>query len=188
VALELTALGERAGIYRDGLSERLNVAVVREGGGLHLLTPGCASDLREVGRRLVEPAGWNELVDTAGGTDVRPYSAAVDAAAPGRGPGVEDGPVRSPFSLRERQVATLLARGLSDRSIAHELLISPKTVEKHVGAVLRKTGTSSRTAAVMCALERGWLDDGTSAVRLSRWGNSPIPSGDDLGLTVPTSR
>jgi hypothetical protein len=67
----------------------------------------------------------------------------------------------------------LLARGLSDRSIAHELLISPKTVEKHVGAVLRKTGTSSRTAAVMCALERNWLDEGTHgtdeppAVRLS---------------------
>ena len=188
VALELTALGERAGIYQDGLSERLNVAVVREGGGLHLLTPGRASDLREAGRRLVEPAGWNELVDTAGGTDVRPYSAADDAAAPGSGPGVEDGLVRSPFSPRERQVATLLARGLSDRSIANELLISPKTVEKHVGAVLRKTGTSSRTAAVMCALERGWLDDAASAVRLSPWGDSPIPSGDDLGLTVLTSR
>jgi DNA-binding CsgD family transcriptional regulator len=69
---------------------------------------------------------------------------------------------QSPFSPRERQVATLLARGLSDRSIAHELLISPKTVEKHVGAVLRKTGTSSRTAAVMCALDRGWLDDGAN--------------------------
>jgi DNA-binding CsgD family transcriptional regulator len=175
VALELTALGERAGIYRDGRSERLNVAVVREGGGLHLLTPGRASDLREVGRRPIEPAGWNELVDTAGGTDVRPYSAAVDAAAPGRGLGVEDGPVRSPFSPRERQVATLLARGLSDRSIAHELLISPKTVEKHVGAVLRKTGTSSRTAAVMCALERGWLDDEASAVRLSPGEIPPSP-------------
>jgi DNA-binding CsgD family transcriptional regulator len=161
VALELTALGERAGIYRDGLSERLNVAVVREGGGLHLLTPGRASDLQEAGRTPVEPAGWNELVDTADGADVRPYLAAVDAGAP------EDGLVRSPFSPRERQTATLLARGLSDRSIAHELLISPKTVEKHVGAVLRKTATSSRTAAVMCALERGWLDDGASAARLS---------------------
>jgi DNA-binding CsgD family transcriptional regulator len=69
---------------------------------------------------------------------------------------------QSPFSPRERQVATLLARGLSDRSIAHELLISRKTVEKHVGAVLRKTGTPSRTAAVMCALDRGWLDDGAN--------------------------
>jgi DNA-binding NarL/FixJ family response regulator len=38
-------------------------------------------------------------------------------------------------------------------------------VEKHVGAVLRKTGTSSRTAAVMNALERGWLDGGTLTAR-----------------------
>lgn len=47
--------------------------------------------------------------------------------------------------------------------MAEELLISPKTVEKHVGAVLRKTGTASRTAAVMCALERGWLSDGAAS-------------------------
>lgn len=175
VALELTALGERAGIYQEGLSAPLNVAVVREGGGLHLLTPGRASDLREAGGHQAGPAGWNELVDTAGGTDVRPYCAAVDAAAQEPGPQVADGPARSPFSPRERQVASLLARGLSDRSIAHELLISPKTVGKHVGAVLRKTGTASRTAAVMRALERGWLDDGAPAVRLSPGEIPPSP-------------
>jgi DNA-binding NarL/FixJ family response regulator len=42
-------------------------------------------------------------------------------------------------------------------------------VEKHVGAVLRKTGTSSRTAAVVHALDQGWLADtaagGASALR-----------------------
>ena len=38
-----------------------------------------------------------------------------------------------------------------------DLVISPKTVEKHVGAVLRKTRTPSRTAAVAHALDRGWL-------------------------------
>jgi DNA-binding CsgD family transcriptional regulator len=165
VALELTALGERAGIYPDGLSERLNLAVVREGGGLHLLIPDRASDLPGAAGYLADPAGWNELIDTAGGPDVRPYSAAADAAGTRCGPGEEDGAVRSLFSPRERQVAALLARGLSDRSIAHELIISRKTVEKHVGAVLRKTGTSSRTAAVMNALERGWLDGGTLTAR-----------------------
>ena len=55
----------------------------------------------------------------------------------------------------------LLADGLSDREIAARLGISPKTVEKHVGAVLRKTGTPSRTAAVVHALEPG-LARGTS--------------------------
>lgn len=136
-ALGLNALGERAGIYRDGLSECLNVA---EGPG------------------------------------VRPYPSRVDAVAPGGDSGAEIGHALSPFSPRERQVATLLARGLSDRSIAHDLLISPKTVEKHVGAVLRKTGTSSRTGAVVYALERGWLSDAAATVHLSPGEIPPSPS------------
>lgn len=159
LALELAALGERAGIYQGGPGECLNVTVVHEDGGLHLLTPGHASDPREAGTRPAEAAGWLELVEVAEGTDLRPYSAAAGASAPGRGPEIPDGLAQSPFSPREQQVVALLARGLSDRSIAHELLISFKTVEKHVGAVIRKTGTSCRTAAVMCALERGWLAD-----------------------------
>ncbi|WP_158564211.1 GAF domain-containing protein [Jiangella anatolica] len=46
---------------------------------------------------------------------------------------------------REREVRGLLERGLRDKQIAERLGISVKTVEKHVGAVLRKTGASSRT-------------------------------------------
>lgn len=61
------------------------------------------------------------------------------------------------LTSREHQVLRLLAAGLSDREVAVRLVISPKTVEKHVGAVLRKTGTASRTAAVMQALVLGWL-------------------------------
>lgn len=57
----------------------------------------------------------------------------------------------------------LLGQGLSDRAIADTLLISPKTAEKHVGAVLRKTGATSRTAAVVRALEHGWLPAGVPA-------------------------
>jgi len=68
-------------------------------------------------------------------------------------------PAAGPASLtrRETDVLALLVGGLSDREIAARLGISPKTVEKHVGAVLRKTGTAGRTAAVVHALERGWL-------------------------------
>ena len=51
----------------------------------------------------------------------------------------------------------LLAIGVTDKELAQALVISPKTVEKHVGALLRKTGSTSRTAAVMRALDRGWL-------------------------------
>jgi DNA-binding CsgD family transcriptional regulator len=65
----------------------------------------------------------------------------------------------APLTRRETEVLRLLTDGLSDRKIAARLGISAKTVEKHVGAVLRKTGTVSRTAAVVHALGRGWLAD-----------------------------
>ncbi len=64
---------------------------------------------------------------------------------------------RSPFTPRERQVLGLLSVGMSDYEAAQALSISPKTVEKHVGALLRKTGTSRRAAAVVAAVEHGWL-------------------------------
>ena len=46
---------------------------------------------------------------------------------------------------RETEVRRLVARGLTDRQIARTLAISAKTVEKHVGSLLRKTGTHNRT-------------------------------------------
>ncbi|HZZ46695.1 MAG TPA: response regulator [Pseudonocardia sp.] len=50
------------------------------------------------------------------------------------------------LTAREHEVRGLVERGLRDKQIATELGISVKTVEKHVGAVLRKTGSSNRTA------------------------------------------
>jgi DNA-binding CsgD family transcriptional regulator len=68
-----------------------------------------------------------------------------------------DGASSSPFTPREREVLHLLTEGLTDRAVAERLVLSPKTVEKHVAAVLRKTGATSRTGAVVVALKRGWL-------------------------------
>lgn len=55
------------------------------------------------------------------------------------------GPDATALTVREREVRDLLERSLRDKQIAERLNISVKTVEKHVGAVLRKTGASSRT-------------------------------------------
>ncbi|MEU8821657.1 LuxR C-terminal-related transcriptional regulator [Actinoplanes sp. NPDC048796] len=63
----------------------------------------------------------------------------------------------APLTSRELGVVELMRQGLTYREIASRLGLSPKTVEKHVGAVLRKTGTRNRTAAVVTALESGWL-------------------------------
>jgi len=50
-----------------------------------------------------------------------------------------------PLTPREREIANLLAEGLSNAQLARRLFISPKTAAVHVGNILRKLGVSSRT-------------------------------------------
>lgn len=50
-----------------------------------------------------------------------------------------------PLTAREREVRALVEQGMPDKLIAASLHISVKTVEKHVGSLLRKTGAANRT-------------------------------------------
>ncbi|HSL64865.1 MAG TPA: HD domain-containing phosphohydrolase, partial [Gaiellaceae bacterium] len=59
---------------------------------------------------------------------------------------------------REVEVLRLLARGRSNREVASELVISPKTVGRHVENLYRKLGVSSRAAAAVFAMEHRLLD------------------------------
>lgn len=59
---------------------------------------------------------------------------------------------------RERQVLSLVAAGGTNREIAKELSISPKTVNRHVENIFDKLGVSSRAAAVAKALKTGLID------------------------------
>ncbi|MDN5929623.1 MAG: LuxR C-terminal-related transcriptional regulator, partial [Pseudonocardia sp.] len=63
---------------------------------------------------------------------------------------------------READVLTLLVRGLSNREIADQLLVSPRTVEKHVERLLAKTGTARRTQLVALAGRLGERGSGRS--------------------------
>lgn len=54
---------------------------------------------------------------------------------------------RRDLTRREVQVLRLVAVGHSNRDIARELFLSPRTVEMHVSNVLAKLGVSSRTQA-----------------------------------------
>lgn len=56
----------------------------------------------------------------------------------------DDGPGTA-LTEREQQVRSLMEQGLPDKLIAEQLVLSIKTVEKHAGAVLRKTGARNRT-------------------------------------------
>jgi DNA-binding NarL/FixJ family response regulator len=52
---------------------------------------------------------------------------------------------REPLTSQETRVALLVAQGLKNREVAAALFLSPKTVEHHLGSVLRKRGLRSRT-------------------------------------------
>ncbi|HEY2507016.1 MAG TPA: GAF domain-containing protein [Streptosporangiaceae bacterium] len=59
--------------------------------------------------------------------------------------GLRGDEVQALLTEREREVRSLMELGLPDRAIAQRLVLSVKTVEKHAGAVLRKTGARNRT-------------------------------------------
>ncbi|WP_084128776.1 AAA family ATPase [Demequina sp. NBRC 110055] len=61
---------------------------------------------------------------------------------------------------REGEVLQLLAAGLSTPDIARELVLSRRTVEHHVSAVLQKLGEPTRARAVAAAVHRGLVDRG----------------------------
>ena len=61
----------------------------------------------------------------------------------------------SVLSPREIEVLRLLAGGLTNRGIANRLVLSDKTVARHVSNIFTKLGVGSRTAAAAYAFEHG---------------------------------
>ena len=49
----------------------------------------------------------------------------------------------------------LVAEGFSNREIARELVVSPRTIQSHVAAAMRKTGARSRAHLAAIAVRRG---------------------------------
>jgi len=58
---------------------------------------------------------------------------------------------------RELEVLKLAAKGMTNREIAQELVISVRTVQVHLTNVFGKIGVGSRTEAVLYGLREGWL-------------------------------
>ncbi|HLF04990.1 MAG TPA: HD domain-containing phosphohydrolase [Dehalococcoidia bacterium] len=76
------------------------------------------------------------------------------ASAPKAAPGARGA---ANLSQREIQVLQTLAKGLRNREVAQELVISEKTVERHLENIYNKLDITSRTSAVVYAVQNGLI-------------------------------
>jgi DNA-binding NarL/FixJ family response regulator len=60
-----------------------------------------------------------------------------------------------PLTPREREVLSLIGRGMANKVIARELSLSEKTVKAHVSSILAKLGVTDRTQAALYAVRAG---------------------------------
>jgi len=85
------------------------------------------------------------------------------------------------LGAREREVLRLVAAGASNREIAQALTLSESTVEKHVGALLRKLAVPSRTGLLAFILRHHL--DAWSGLPGGRWdgpgGPRPVAAVDE---------
>jgi two-component system, OmpR family, sensor kinase len=66
-----------------------------------------------------------------------------------------DNSSRFRLTNRQREIAMLIARGLSNRQIAAELVLTPGTVANHVAHMLARIGAESRAQIAAWAIEHG---------------------------------
>jgi DNA-binding NarL/FixJ family response regulator len=91
------------------------------------------------GRAIIDPGVAQAVIDELGRRPVRSELTA----------GIAE------LTPREREVLTLLARGMSNAEIATELVVGEGTVKTHVARVLAKLGVRDRVQAVVVAYEAG---------------------------------
>lgn len=94
------------------------------------------------GDALIEPSITRRLIETFVST--RPPRVVVGASE-----GVGQ------LTDREREILTLVARGLSNDDIAGQLVISPATVKTHLARIMGKLDAHDRAQLVVCAYESG---------------------------------
>ncbi|HZT96546.1 MAG TPA: LuxR C-terminal-related transcriptional regulator [Chloroflexota bacterium] len=62
------------------------------------------------------------------------------------------------LSTREQEVLKLVAEGMSNKQVAHQLIVAESTVRYHLTSIFNKLGVDSRTHALAVAAQRGLID------------------------------
>ena len=97
------------------------------------------------GNALIQPSITRRLVET--------YAASSSKAR-------FDGTRISDLTDREREILTMVGKGMSNDEIAAELVISPATVRTHVGRIMVKLDAHDRAQLVVAAYESGLVKPG----------------------------
>ncbi|MFI0272434.1 helix-turn-helix transcriptional regulator [Streptomyces luteogriseus] len=112
-----------------------------------------ATELLRLARTVARHLGARPLADAA--TELGRRARLPLAPAPAPDPGPADPAEALGLTSRERDVLRLVAAGHTNRRIAQELFISPKTASVHVSNILGKLGVSGRGEAAAVAHRLG---------------------------------
>lgn len=80
-------------------------------------------------------------------------------------------------SAREREIATLLARGLGNAEIAETLVVSPHTVQDHVKSLFEKVGVSTRQELVARVFLEEYLPEVIGGTEIASTGRFEADAG-----------
>jgi predicted ATPase/DNA-binding CsgD family transcriptional regulator len=86
----------------------------------------------------------------------------------------------SRLTAREREIASLVSAGLSNRQIAEKLLISRRTVDAHLEHIFGKLGITSRVTLTIQLREHSTETEGDANTHFYSWGPS---NGGDAAVT-----
>ena len=158
-AVRLGALAEAGPLLDDILPGMDGLWVHAMAVHLRALRSGAGSDLESAGEAFADMGAHlhaaEAFADAARAHQRDQLRSRVAAAArrrdellarcgPVRTPALGDGPEGVTLTRREREVAELAARGLSNRAVADALFISVRTAEGHLHNAMGKLGVSNR--------------------------------------------
>ena len=123
-----------------------SVLAALEAGACSYLTKD--ADCADIVQALRSAATGLSVIDPA----VRAALLAAATSRPGK-PREQKLPEKLPdgLTLREAEILSMMARGMTNPDIAAELYISAQTIKSHINRIFAKTGSANRTAAIRYA-------------------------------------